>query len=126
MSREIKFRAWNIKHKQMFDNVQNNIQFYDGSEYEFKKIISETDQTGNPLWIVMQYIRKDKSGAEIYEDDIVQANSYGCDEPIFARVVWRDESIMLRKQNQVFNISAYTNFKLLGNIYENPELLEKT
>jgi uncharacterized phage protein (TIGR01671 family) len=115
---------------------------------------SGTDLEENDTWKVMQYTGlKDKNGKEIYEGDIVKAtlpewegqyNDYteeraeGLEERIIlgevqirskkgAGFAWRKdlESIDYAPnlKNKWFKIHSKTD-EVIGNIYENPELLE--
>ena len=58
----------------------------------------------------------DKNGKEIYEGDILQRGTTISD------VVWEDCGFKLRKGNSVCDVNK--PIEIIGNIYENPELLE--
>ncbi len=133
--REIKFRVWEKENKVM-------IEFYPGdnltNEYFFEPNI------------IMQFTGlKDKNGKEIYEGDVVivpnqypfndegKSNYVGIIEWINCN--WSFEVVLkcVNKNKRGIsdgineNISNYTNSKdeivleVIGNIYENPELLKK-
>ena len=105
--REIKFRVW---HR---GNMINLVPpSFDGQD-----LVSEED------WIVMQFTGlKDKNGVEIYENDVIQ-DDYGYNY----KVEFIEGRFMpLVQVKEGYNcIDRYDerNFEVIGNIYENPELL---
>ena len=66
---------------------------------------------------------KDKNGKEIYEGDIISANDMLNDFIIF-----KDGGFNLdggeSSENLLYQLEYYGNPEVIGNIYENPELLE--
>jgi uncharacterized phage protein (TIGR01671 family) len=126
--REIKFRAWDKKHKLMY--IINNINFNDncatgvnnGEWYEFG------------IDRLMQYTGlKDKNGLEVYESDICkiqysldsQKNSY-CEDGIVL-IEYCDGSYWACSKEDKFSviIDKQEVLEIIGNIYENPDLLNK-
>jgi len=117
--RQIKFRAWWIKEKTMLHNVQS---FYDtlgdkkhGNEYEpeqsFGGLLDYPDE-----YIVMQYTGlKDKNGKEIYEGDTFEITDGD------GWVVGKHEAKM---DCETLCVDDRCIGEVIGNIYENPELLE--
>ena len=123
--REIKFRAWDSK-KQCMDYGSNSLIFdyYDMVE---------------PACIMQYTGLKDCKGTEIYEGDIVQVESFY--ETHCAKVMWGPVNNMYTWMNgetwllhfasgaegpayPYCQESKGRNVSIVGNIYENPELLE--
>ena len=127
--REIKFRAWDRKEKEMLIPALEilNIGLGDGS-----LAVDERAQRGNELdWMQFTGL-KDKNGKEIYEGDICEmalttpyglikhkgvmkfnekSAQFGCD-------------VETELENIADHIEQKEAPKVIGNIYENPELLK--
>ena len=114
MGREIKFRAWGI--------WEGEMSLWEEYRYEICDKIS-ADKTKA---ILMQYTGlKDKNGKEIYEGDILQGiKSEWWDGVHDKTVVVVDDIACLPTQwgDWSIRIEEYT---IIGNIYENPDLLSK-
>lgn len=125
--RDIKFRAWDTVEKKMRLEALTigNIGLGEGSV-----IATEEVQTDNPL-IWMQYTgTKDKNGVEIYESDILSC-IFMIDYDLFREAEFvevtfeggRFRPMTDIKRNQYSNHSYYYSVEVVGNIYDNPDIL---
>ncbi len=115
MSREIKFRVWDIKDKHFLEGCP--------LEQEGHCCMGESslndDYFKNDQFIVSQYTGiKDKNGKDIYEGDIVGTHIGTFDG--------FKKSVVCYKPEHGFYYPlclTHPETEVLGNIYENPELL---
>lgn len=121
-----KFRAWDKDHKYMEYTDKNLIVSFGDNGNVDATDLSNIYSTCNGMqnFELMQSTGlKDKNGTEIYEGDIVK-NIY---DEIYV-VKWFDAAFYLEeKYNGGFDyheLHFEDNKKVIGNIYENPELLE--
>lgn len=126
--REIKFRAWDKEHKRWTNySIADDLpRFYDKHTGCWK-----TDKEGK-RFILSQYTGlKDKNNREIYEGDVIKAISFArwigvveySDEN--SAFIFDDLDKKYRGDSIVFMSQFDQGFKILGNIYENPELLDE-
>lgn len=126
---EVKFRAW-----------------FDGKMHSHEKLV-DMDQETHAMYTIltepqkditfMQYTGlKDKNGREIYWGDVLEitlgeGSSIRCvieyKAPSFCRR-WIDKVSKYRRPSEIEKMAWNTHiiYKIIGNIYENPELLEVT
>ncbi len=136
MQREIKFRAWwqPVKleyHKGKITNPPKMLQVSDDSGTKTGLDCCGYANQGQNV-ILMQYTGlKDKNGKEIYEGDIVNLIPDGYVKEL-ATVEWDNDnaSWIYRRISQLELVNkrgVYVKWKpieVIGNIHENPELLE--
>jgi len=114
--REIKFRVW-------FKDLQ--IMVNEGFDEE-KDCLNKTLKKFNAKQNLMQYTGlKDNNGVEIYESDIIQ-----CTNEETYIIEWHNEMCCFvgYMEDRDYEMFSYVlrpkGIKVIGNIYENRELLE--
>jgi uncharacterized phage protein (TIGR01671 family) len=140
--REIKFRAWDMEHKVMIENV-TPFQHDFVLERDTWKCLQSHDEKGEAMFRlyghtysdIMQFTGlEDKNGKEIYEGDIV---TYGTEDEVVNAIVEfaeedSEESMFLTGfQLKVITSVDYPEeeedndyaLEVIGNIYENGDLL---
>lgn len=123
--REIKFRAFEKHSQRMFYNVQSGI-YMDPDEFE-----SFNDILGLARYKVMQFTGlKDKNGDEIYEGDFVKIISSYYGQEIIATVRYENSLasfVFETGEDQGYSRidASFKDIKVVGNIYEDPDLLEE-
>jgi len=117
MNRELKFRGFHKIDKIMVYDL-NSPRLLHG------KLVSEDND-----YILMQYIgREDKNGLCIYEGDIIIDDGiHYKNKPKFGIVSFEDGCFVLSNegyQSDSFFYLLSEDLEVIGNIHENPELLE--
>lgn len=110
MKRVIKFRAWSAHERKMYQDAL---------------YVADNEDDINP-WIYMQFTGlKDKNGKDLYESDIV---SYIDDsmEPVTGEIDTPHEVVSMEigiNGSAFLEFLSWNEFEIIGNIYENPNLL---
>lgn len=123
--REIKFRIWKDREMIFLSSALSNgdVFLMNGNS-----LMPDTDKIE-----IMQYTGlKDKNGKEIYEGDILELIDWYDDSISIHPVVFKNSAFMCQrlddKEFPFFylqgNDDLKDGYKVIGNIYENPELLE--
>jgi len=125
--REIKFRAWDkIDEKMLYPkNTQLN---YHGESSDIGWTALQYGRYSETKYriILLQYTgRKDKKGKEIYEGDLIKGQQEG-----ICVVGYDDESasweLFIGEDVIEDLIASEKHYKVIGNIFESPELLNPT
>ena len=141
--REIKFRAWDGDKKEMIlpeyagkedFHIQADGQIVETHEYGYER--HELTSKRPNSWVLMQYTGlKDKNGKEIYEGDILQDTltkmqyvvKFGfCKKYAFnGWYVENEYHNYVTTINGDYDTNTNSQIEVIGNIYENENLLTK-
>jgi len=120
MSREIKFRAWDLKNNEMKSGNMGLFMFVGTGSLGWN-FADNWDIGVTSDFILMQYTGlKDKNGKECYEEDIILIDGD-------KHRIWFDDLEFLyggvNKEWDDYAGNMPYSFEIIGNIYENPDLL---
>lgn len=131
MGNRLKYRVWSTEQKKMYD-------WYDctkkGPNFIYGMFIDHR-MLGKGCWCIQQCTGlRDKNGKLVYFDDLVK-NKWGqickvimqTDKQNYGRVILQNVKYLNDEahKNNIFIPAAINESVIIGNIYENPELLEE-
>ena len=137
MDRELKFRAWNQKKSIMVYNDEDKEgDYWDGACCGEVEMVNNLIQTKNygAMYIWMQYTGlKDKDDVSIYEGDIVEAKCHECEQKHIFEICYMEDvcAFGIKDHKQKVRTAMYNDNgmaidieKVIGNVYENEDLLK--
>ena len=131
MNNRFKFRVWDKLAKRMIyphnDNQQHFIIDLNGRFHNLQ------NGSGGDDYVIQQYTGlTDKNGNLIFEGDIVQYNQNSSYDNMDFIAKWGDDKLGFIFQsnsgeqlvNQTPHLNRFKHLEVVGNIFENPELLK--
>jgi len=126
--RELKFRAWDNKRRQWLSLVNLHMDMTGTLFWSFGGECNFWGEPEKEGIILMQFTGlKDKNGKEIYEGDMLR--------PIIMNGCITDGIVEFKRGCFIVRqigaeglydcLNTFRNFEIIGNIHENPELLEQ-
>ncbi len=122
MNREIKFRVWCNVYKEM--KTVEQLWFWGRativSGKSFEDIAPVVD------YELMQFTGLlDKYGKEIYEGDVVsrEVETWNWESTRYYEVVFEEGWFCLKRKDSLYSFSWHLKEEVIGNVFENPELL---
>lgn len=145
--REIKFRAWDPKYKEMIEDIHIAPE-YDWLVLSDNDALAERDNRDRSLeeeYVLMQYTGlKDRNGKKIYPQDIIKWDGGFRNNPLIGEVVeeWGSvgpcagpnmihyiiklpPDICHKEPHSFHNTWKLDEMEVIGNIYENPTQLKE-
>ena len=120
--RDIKFRVWDNERNAMFNSKSVDIDFFEGKIEITSDTIRYDEVYTDEIkdFELMQYVGcKDKNNKEIYEGDIVKTKEH------IGQIIYSKGMFFIDVKGDfylpIYNVSEF--MEVIGNIYENPELI---
>lgn len=125
MNREIKFRIWDIDERKFVINETDRLGCGDTKKCMSERVDFENNSveiSADERYIFSEYTGlKDKNGKEIYEGDIL----FESFREEYFKVVFENGSFRAEADGYSLDLEDYDDIcEVVGNIYENPELME--
>lgn len=130
--RQLKFRVWDnyggffLSSKGPEYAEQPNYFYNLGTPYNLSEVLNNTER-----FVVQQFTGlKDKNGKEIFEGDIIEYYIPWNEETVTRQVVYDETFLQFmsydlnRRGVFLYEVFEIKKLKVVGNIYENPELLK--
>ena len=121
--RDIKFRVWDNERNAMFNSKSVDIDFFEGKIEITSDTIRYDEVYTDEIkdFELMQYVGcKDKNNKEIYEGDIVKTKEH------IGQIIYSKGMFFIDVKEDfylpIYNVSEF--MEVIGNIYENPDLLD--
>ena len=122
--RDIKFRVWDNERNAMLNSKSVDIDFFEGKIEITSDTIRYDEVYTDEIkdFELMQYVGcKDKNNKEIYEGDIVKTKEH------IGQIIYSKGMFFIDVKGDfylpIYNVSEF--MEVIGNIYENSELLER-
>lgn len=128
-----KFRAWDTRAKEMFKDTFAITESGQVVVVEQESVASPPDYVFVEHLVIMQSTGlHDKNGKEIFEGDVIEIED---EEEVLgnAKLTWNNEQAVFMIEainvddiapfHEILSDEGYS-YRVVGNIYENPELLE--
>ena len=134
--REILFRGKRVDNGEWVEGAYYHQSEFYGDEWSADYIITTKDELEDNMMIRERVIPEtvgqytgltDKYGTKIFEGDIVEGAGFTPDDCGYGTIRWDDGAFEIDGYNIVctFHEHYYSNeFEVIGNIHDNPELLE--
>ena len=124
-----KFRAWDRHNKKMFTNEE--LIIWDDNVYANDRRKLSVDKLKgwsiSDKFLMQSTGLKDKNGTEIFEGDALKNNDYP-NQTFICKHSRLQASFQVESLNGLLTLSLWKDeerdWQVLGNIYENPELVE--
>ncbi|MFD1410749.1 YopX family protein [Lapidilactobacillus gannanensis] len=128
--REIKFRAWDKGQEcylydvqGAYDTLSGWVKYENGENADYDEECFD-DFLNSDQYVVEQYTGlTDVNGKDIYEGDLVRLTD-DLEDPVF-RVIFDEAKFEISGDDLFYDLGEeFMNCEVIGNVHENPELLE--